>query len=59
MHLTITVLNNPHTTDELKMAITEYVRNVGRDIMNTVFGNRFRRVNKCLETDGGQFEYYS
>ena len=46
--------NNPHTIDELKMAITEYIRNVDRRAMlNTVFENTVRRVNKCLETGGG------
>jgi precorrin-6B methylase 2 len=45
--------NNPHTIDELKMAITEYIRNVGRAILNTVFENTLRRFNKCLETGGG------
>ena len=44
--------NNPHTTDELKMAITELIRNVDRAILNTVFENTVRRVNKCLETGG-------
>ena len=42
----------------LKMAITEYIRNVGRDILNTVFENTVRGVNKCLETGGGHFEHY-
>ena len=55
VHLTITV----HTTDELKMAITEYIRNVDRAILNRVFENTVRRVNKCLETGGGgHFEHY-
>jgi hypothetical protein len=45
--------NNPHTIDELKMAITEYIPNVDRAILNTVFKNTVRRVNKCLETGGG------
>jgi hypothetical protein len=49
--------NNPHTIDDLKMAITEYVRNVDRAILNTVFENTIRRVNKCLETGGGRFEH--
>jgi hypothetical protein len=49
---------NPHTIDELKMAITEYIRNVDRAKLNTVFGKRVRRVNKCLETGGGQIEHY-
>jgi hypothetical protein len=50
--------NNPHTIDELKMAITEHIRNFNRALPNTVFENTVRRVNKCLETCGGRFEHY-
>ena len=50
--------NNPHTVDEMKMAITEYIPNVERSILNTAFENTVRRVNKCLETGGGNFEHY-
>jgi predicted transcriptional regulator len=57
VHLKITV-HNSHTTDDLKMAITKYIRNVDRAILNTVFKNTVRRVNKCLETGGGHFEHY-
>jgi len=46
VHLTITV---QYTIDELKMSITEYILNVDRAILNTVFENTVRRVNKCLE----------
>ena len=49
---------NPHTLDDLKMAITEYIRNVDHAILNTVFENTVRGVNKCLETGGGHFEHY-
>ena len=55
MHLTITV---QYTIGELKVAITEYIRNVYRAILNTVFENTVRRVNKCLETGRGHFEHY-
>jgi hypothetical protein len=34
------------------------IRNVDRAILNTVFKNTVRRVNKCLETGGGHFEHY-
>ena len=54
VHLTITV----HTFDELKMTITEYIRNVDRAILNTVFENTVGCVNKCLESGGGYFEHY-
>jgi len=50
--------SNPHIIDDLKMAITEYMRNVDRVILNTVFENTVRRVNKCLEIGGGHFEHY-
>jgi hypothetical protein len=46
-------LNNPHTLDDLKMAIKEYIRKVNHAILNMVFENTVRRVNKCLEAGGG------
>jgi len=49
---------NPHKTDELKMAITECIRNVYRATLNTFFENTVQRVNICLETGGGHFEHY-
>ena len=42
-----------HTIDDFKMAIIECIRNVDRAILNTVFENTIRRVNKYLETAGG------
>jgi hypothetical protein len=45
--------NNPHTNDDLKMAIKEYIQNVDRAILNTVFENTVRHVNKCLENGRG------
>jgi hypothetical protein len=39
--------------NDLKMTITEYFRNVNRAVLNAVFVNTNRRVNKCLETGGG------
>jgi hypothetical protein len=50
--------NSPQTIDDLKMAIIEYIRNVDRAMLNTVFENKVRRVNKCLETGRGHFEHY-
>jgi len=38
--------NNSPKYDDLKMAITEYIRNVDRAILNTVFENTVRRVNE-------------
>jgi hypothetical protein len=50
--------NNPHTIDDLKMAITEYIRSVDSAIMNTDFKDTVQRVNKCLETGRGHLEHY-
>jgi hypothetical protein len=50
--------SNPHTIDDLKMAITEYIWIMDRAILNTVFENTVQRVNKFLETGGGHFEHY-
>jgi hypothetical protein len=51
--------NKLHKSDEMKMAITEYIRNVDCAILNTVFENTVRRVNKYLETGGGHLEHYT
>jgi hypothetical protein len=51
-------VKNRHTIDDLKMAITEYIRNVDRAMLNTVFEKTVRGVKKCLETGGGHFENY-
>jgi hypothetical protein len=40
--------NDPHTIDDLKMDITEYIRNVDCALLSMVFENTFRRANKCL-----------
>jgi len=40
------------------MAITEYIRNVDRAVMNMVFENTVQRVNKCMEIGGEHFEHY-
>ena len=39
MHLTQVYSNNPHTTDVLKIAITEYMWNVDRATLKTFFEN--------------------
>jgi hypothetical protein len=35
-----------------------YILVVDRAILNTVFENTVRRVNKCLESGWGHFEHY-
>jgi hypothetical protein len=57
LHLMITV--QKHTIGDLKVAVTEYIQNMGRAILDKVYENTVGRVNKCLETGGGHFEHYS
>jgi len=40
------------------MTITEYIRNVDRAVLNTVFENTVRLVSKCLGAGRGHFEHY-
>jgi hypothetical protein len=54
MHLMITV--QKHAKLILKVSIT-YHDNVV-NILNTVFENTVRHVNKYLETGGGHFDHY-
>jgi hypothetical protein len=41
---------------QLELGIKDGVSD--RAILNTVFEDTVRRVNKCLETGGGHFEHY-
>jgi hypothetical protein len=50
---------NFHTIDDLKMVITEYIRNVDLAILSTVFENTVRIVNKCLGTGGDNLKITS
>ena len=50
--------NNPHTIDELKMAVTECIRNVDRATLNTVFEIAVHCVSSVLENGGGHLEHY-
>ena len=58
VHVHSVYSNKPQTTDDLKVAITEYIRNADRVLLNTVFDNTVRRVNKCPETRREHFEHY-
>jgi hypothetical protein len=58
MHLMITIQNTRKNIDDLRIVITEYIRNVDHATLNTAIKNTARRVNKCLETGEGHFEHY-
>jgi hypothetical protein len=54
----LSVFEQSPQVDDLKMAVTEYIRNVDRAILNTVFESTVRRVNTFLDTGGGHVEHY-
>ena len=43
--------SSPQTIDDLKMTVTKYIRNMDRAILNTVFENTVRRVDKENQLD--------
>jgi hypothetical protein len=50
--------NNRLTIDDMNTANTEYIQNADRAIQSMLFENTVGRVNKCVQTGGGQFEHY-
>jgi len=51
-------IKKTHKNSIVNSFVSEYIRNVDRAVLNTVFENTVRRVNKCLVTGGGNFEHY-
>lgn len=49
--------DNPHTIDELKTAITRTVQEVTPEILKRVSQNMRKRVQLCLQENGGHFEH--
>ena len=48
---------NPKTLDELKTAITHYVKLVTRETLVKVFYNKLKRVNLCIQENGKHFQH--
>lgn len=49
--------NNPGTIDELKLAITNYTNSITRETLVKVFDNKIKRVNLCIQQNGGHFQH--
>jgi hypothetical protein len=47
-----------HTAEELQAAIIQEVGNITPNMLVNVFESLKRRVNLCLEQNGGHFEHY-
>jgi len=49
--------NTPRTTDALKTYIAEEIRAVTADLLARTFQNMARRVQSCLDANGGHFQH--
>lgn len=50
--------NHPHTLDELRDSITNAIGSITVETLNNVFRNMRRRVQLCLDHQGGHFEQF-
>jgi len=49
--------NKAQTTDALKANITEEIQAVTADVLARTFQNMARRVQTCLDANGGHFQH--
>jgi len=49
--------NKPRTIDALKANITEEIQTVTADVLARTFQNMARRVQSCLDANGGHFQH--
>jgi len=49
--------NKPRTIDPLKANITEEIQAVTADVLARTFQNMARRVQSCLDANGGHFQH--
>jgi hypothetical protein len=46
-----------YTLNELKTAITAYIRNISQSYLQKVFANQVKRVQVCFDTRGHHFQH--
>jgi hypothetical protein len=44
--------DRPRTLNELKTAVTAYIRNISKADLQNVFSNKIKRVQACVDTRG-------
>jgi len=49
--------DRPHTLNELKTAITAYIRNILQADLQKVFANRIEGVQVCIDARGHHFQH--
>jgi hypothetical protein len=49
--------DRPRTLNELKTAITAYIRNISQADLHKVFANKIKWVQACIDARGHHFEH--
>jgi hypothetical protein len=49
--------DRPRTLNELKTAITAFIRNISQADLQNVFANKIKRVQACIDARGHHFQH--
>jgi hypothetical protein len=49
--------DRPRTLNELKTAVTAYIRNISHADLQEVFANKIKRVQACIDARGHHFQH--
>jgi len=49
--------DRPRTLNQLKTAITAYIRNISQADLQKVFANKIKRVHACIDARGHHFQH--
>jgi hypothetical protein len=49
--------DRPRTLNELKTAITAYIRNISQADLQKVFANKIKRVQACIDARGHHYHH--
>jgi hypothetical protein len=49
--------DRPRTLNELKTAITVFIRNISQTDLQKVFANKIKRVQACMDASGHHFQH--
>jgi len=50
--------DRPETLNELKTAISVYIRNISQADIQNVFANKIKRVQTCMDACGHHFQHH-
>ena len=49
--------DRPRTLNEVKTAITAYIRNIAQADLQKVFANKIKRIQACMDARGHHFQH--